>query len=75
MSAEVAFENLITAVLVSVRRAEEEGDDVARMAYFDVLEVGLSEAKQAGLVFKDEELRNLDPYTLLGRGANKGPAA
>ncbi|MCX7563429.1 hypothetical protein OS176_07735 [Xanthomonadaceae bacterium XH05] len=75
MSTAVAFENLMTAALVSARQAKEEGDEAALMAYFDVLEVGMKEAAQAGHSFKDAELRNFDPYSLLGSDAGKKTAA
>ncbi|MGE0209889.1 MAG: hypothetical protein AB7S42_12215 [Lysobacteraceae bacterium] len=75
MSADVAFENLLTAILVSLKQAKEGGDEAASMAYFDMLDVGLQEAKRAGIHFEDSELRNLDPYSLLGDLSRKKAAA
>lgn len=69
MSAEVAFENLMTMILDAAKRAKGEGDDSAFMAYFDMLEVGISEARREGIEFVDGNLRGIDPYQLLKKDA------
>lgn len=65
MSAEVALENLMLAMLDAGKRAAASADDAALSAYVDVLDVGLAEAKDNGVEFEAEELRGLDPYELL----------
>lgn len=65
MSADVALENLMLAMLDAARRAASENDHAALVAYVDVLDVGLAEAKDNDVVFESAELRGLDPYDLL----------
>ena len=75
MSADVAFENLMTALLLAVKQARSDGDESALMAYFDMLDVGLREAEQNDVQFKDVELRGLDPYPLIAGVKRKKAAA
>lgn len=68
MSAETALENLLLAMLDAGQRAAAENDHAALVAYVDVLDVGLSEARDNGVEFASSRLRDLDPYSLLKRG-------
>lgn len=74
MSAKVAIENLMLAMLDAARRAAADGDHAALVAYIDVLDVGLAEARDNAVEFSSSELRNFDPYSLLG-GKDKQKAA
>lgn len=65
MSAEVALENLLLAMLDAGRRAAEQNDHAALVAYVDVLNVGLAEARDNGVQIQDKELAALDPYSLM----------
>lgn len=64
-SPEVAFENLLIAVLESAQKARDGDDDRALFAYHDVLDIGLAEAKDNGVSFRSKELTELDPYSLV----------
>ena len=60
-----------------MRRAMDEGielhdkgslserDEGALMAYFTLLDWGMSQAKLSGIEFADRELQGFDPYSLL----------
>jgi len=65
-SASVALINLLTAMLVSARKAKAAGDNAALFVYIDVLDVGLAEARDNGVDLPDE-LTVLDPYSLWHR--------
>lgn len=66
-SPEIALENLLLAVLDSAEKAREADDEAALFAYHDVLDIGLSEARDNGVAFKSARLRKLDPYALMAR--------
>jgi hypothetical protein len=70
-SPDIAFENLMLAMLEAGAQAADRGDHAALSAYVDVLDVGLSEAKEHGMAFHAPELRDLDPYTLLERAKRR----